>query len=117
MTNPIERAQAKALSQELKGDNDTAASASRYLEITNQISKLEAEKKALQSALKLVAAKGDVNEKGAYVIEVDGYKLMLSPAERENFDLNRARAVLDADLLSPFVKRSQYEVLRVKATK
>lgn len=78
-----------------------------YQEIKSKIAFLENELKAPKAIIEDAASKTQDGK-----IVTASYKITLSVAERENFSLKNAKAVL-GDALSPFISTSCYTTLRV----
>ena len=104
----------------LKDKTDIASLASRRLQLADQIAILEAEKKQLDSVLKVEALKGE-REKSSYKLRVDGYILTLTEQSRDTFSIKDAEKELTAaqfkKWVSPHIKTTEFQSLRVKAVK
>lgn len=92
------------------------AAASRYVELKEKIRVMENEAKALSIILKDKAHKGQP-EGNALVALVGRFKLAVSPVSRETFNLKEARKEIAEEVLKPFIKTTETEMLRVKAVK
>ena len=79
-----------------------------YQEIKAKIAFLENELKAPRAIIEEAASK---TEDGKIITA--SYKITLSIAERENFSLKNAKAVLGEAALKPFISTSAYTTLRV----
>lgn len=90
--------------------------ASKYVALKEQISDMEFECKALSELLKTRAYKGE-QDGNTFTANVGRFKLVVTKTSREGFDLKKARTTIKEELLSPFIKISDYSTLRVKAVK
>lgn len=90
--------------------------ASRYVELKEKIAQMENEAKAIAIVLKGKAYKGQ-EDGNALSVTVGRFKLSVSQVNRETFNLKEARLVIDESVLSPFIKKTSSDMLRVKAVK
>ena len=89
-------------------NNDIEHMASEYCKAKEAIKKLEAEVEAYKQVL-IAAAK----ENGG-AITFGEYEIKSTQKSRENFSLAKARVVIDAAILAPFISTSKFDDLRVK---
>ena len=81
--------------------------AKRYKSLMNDLAAIEEMLKPYRQSLESAAlANGGT-------LELDGYKVMVTPTSREVFSLKEARGVLDSRVLQPFVRISKFNQVRV----
>lgn len=90
-----------------KGDSIDEAVAT-YKTLKAQIAKLEAQLQPVKEALEHAAS-----QTADGVILGETFKVTLVIAQRENFKLKDAKAILGAEILEPFISTSTYSQLRV----
>lgn len=82
--------------------------ASEYCKAKQQIKKIEESVEAYKQIL-ISAAK----ESGGKLV-VGEYQIASSEKTRENFSLSKAKAVIDMNILKPFLSETRFDDLRVK---
>lgn len=92
----------------LKGLESIETMARDYKRLSREIELLEKQKKQLANFL---LAQVKMQPEGE--LTVGNFRLKLVEVARENFDLKSARSHISAEVLSPFIKVSVFDYVRV----